>query len=102
MKKSFKETSQSFLSLFFISIALVLIVKLGFNLLALGFIERVWDLDAQTVFYDLENGVFNLIYAHKILAFFDQIGTFLLPSLLMFFIFKILKPTYTNPNKNDL
>lgn len=102
MKKSFKETSQSFLSLFFISIALVLIVKLGFNLLALGFIERVWDLDAQTVFYDLENGIFNLIYAHKILAFFDQIGTFLLPSLLMFFIFKILKPTYTNPNKNDL
>ena len=59
------------------------------------------NFDAQEVFYDLENKIFNLIYVHKILALFDQVGTFLIPSIVIFFLFKSLKPTYNRIEKID-
>lgn len=101
MKNTFTESNSSFLGLFFISLTIVLISKLIFNVLALGFIKQIWDLDTQTVFYDLENGIFNYIYAHKALALFDQIGTFLLPSVVLILIFKTLKPEIIAPKKKD-
>ena len=101
MKNTFTDTNRSFLGLFFISLAIVLISKLIFNLLALGFIKQIWDLDTQAVFYDLENGIFNLVYAHKALALFDQVGTFLLPSVIIILFFKTLKPSVIYPQKKD-
>ncbi len=101
MKNTFKETSKSYLSLFFITLAVVLILKVIFNFLALGIINQIWNFDALEVFYDLENKIFNLIYVHKILALFDQVGTFLIPSIVIFFLFKSLKPTYNRIEKID-
>ena len=101
MKNTFKETSKSYLSLFFITLAVVLILKVIFNFLALGIINQIWNFDALEVFYDLENRIFNLIYVHKILALFDQVGTFLIPSIVIFFLFKSLKPTYNRIQKID-
>lgn len=101
MKNLNKEIGSSYLSLFFITITVVLVLKLIFNLLALKFIKKVWDLDTLTVFYDLENGIFDLVYAHKILALFDQLGTFLLPSIVLFLVFKKIKPNFKKPIKKD-
>ena len=101
MKNTFTESNSSFLGLFFISLTIVLISKLIFNILALGFIKQIWDLDTQVVFYDLENGIFNFIYAHKALALFDQVGTFLLPSVVIILFFKTLKPSIILPKKKD-
>ena len=101
MKNTFKETSKSYLSLFFITLAVVLILKVIFNFLALGIINQIWNFDALEVFYDLENRIFNLIYVHKILALFDQVGTFLIPSIVIFFLFKFLKPNYNRIEKID-
>tara|TARA_B100001287_G_scaffold268130_1_gene264058 strand:- start:15457 stop:16365 length:909 start_codon:yes stop_codon:yes gene_type:complete len=101
MKNSFTEKTRSFLSFLLITIAIVLAVKILFSLLALGFIKKVWDLETQVIYNDLQKGTFNFVYAHKILALFDQIGTFLIPSILIFLIFKFIKPKYHYPKKND-
>ena len=101
MKNSLTENTRSFLSFFLITIAIVLASKLIFNLLALGFINKVWDLETQVIYNDLQNGTFNFVYAHKILALFDQIGTFLIPSILISLVFKFIQPNYSYPSKND-
>jgi membrane protease YdiL (CAAX protease family) len=101
MKNSLTENTRSFLSFFLITIAIVLAMKLIFNLLALSFIYKVWDLDTQVIYNDLQNGTFNFIYAHKILALFDQIGTFLIPSILISLVFKFIQPNYSYPSKKD-
>ena len=101
MKNSFTENKRSFLSFFLITIAIVLALKLMFNLLALGFINKIWDLETQEIYDDLLKGTFNFVYAHKILALFDQVGTFLLPSIFISLIFKFIQPSYSNPSKQD-
>ena len=50
-------------------------------MLALGFIDAIWDLSSIQIFNDLNSREFKFIYAHKALAFFDQLGTFLVPAL---------------------
>ena len=68
---------RNYIGLFFLSVTIVLIVKIVFNMLALGFIDAIWDLNSIQIFNDLNSKEFKFIYAHKALAFFDQLGTFL-------------------------
>ena len=92
---------RKYLSLFLLSISIVLIVKLLFNMFAVGFIEKIWDLNGLEIYNDLQNQEFNYIYAHKALAFFDQLGTFLIPSILFLIIIKSIPINYLIPEKND-
>ena len=93
---------RNYIGLFFLSITIVLIVKIVFNMLALGFIDAIWDLNSIQIFNDLNSKEFKFIYAHKALAFFDQIGTFLVPSVIFLFILKTFSLHYRVPNKSDL
>ena len=71
-------------------------------MLALGFIDTIWDLNSTQIFNDLNSKEFKFIYAHKALAFFDQLGTFLVPSVIFLFLIKTFSLHYKSPNKNDL
>ena len=92
---------RKYLSLFLLSISIVLIVKLLFNMFAVGFIEKIWALNGLEIYNDLQNQEFKYIYAHKALAFFDQLGTFLIPSILFLIIIKSIPINYLIPEKND-
>lgn len=93
---------RNYIGLFFLSITIVLIVKIVFNMIALGFIDAIWDLSSIQIFNDLNSKEFKFIYAHKALAFFDQLGTFLVPSYIFLFLLKTFSLHYRTPNKNDL
>ena len=93
---------RNYIGLFFLSITIVLIVKIVFNMLALGFIDAIWDLSSIQIFNDLNSKEFKFIYAHKALAFFDQLGTFLVPSIIFLFLLKSFSLHYRKPNKSDL
>ena len=93
---------RNYIGLFFLSITIVLIVKIVFNMLALGFIDAIWDLSNIQIFNDLNGKEFKFIYAHKALAFFDQLGTFLVPSIIFLFLLKSFSLHYRKPNKSDL
>jgi membrane protease YdiL (CAAX protease family) len=93
---------RNYIGLFFLSITIVLIVKIVFNMLALGFIDAIWDLSSIQIFNDLNSREFKFIYAHKALAFFDQLGTFLVPSVIFLFLLKTFSLYYKTPNKSDL
>ena len=93
---------RNYIGLFFLSVTIVLIVKIVFNMLALGFIDAIWDLNSTQIFNDLNSKEFKFIYAHKALAFFDQLGTFLVPSVIFLFLIKTFSLHYKSPNKNDL
>ena len=92
---------RKYLSLFLLSISIVLVIKLLFNMIAVVFIEKIWDLNGQEIYNDLENQEFSYIYAHKALAFFDQLGTFLVPSILFLIIIKTTSVNYIIPKRND-
>jgi membrane protease YdiL (CAAX protease family) len=92
---------RKYLSLFLLSISIVLVVKLLFNMIAIGFIDKIWDLNGLEIYNDLQNQEFKYIYAHKALAFFDQLGTFLIPSILFFVIIKTIPINYVIPKRND-
>jgi len=93
---------RNYIGLFFLSITIVLIVKIVFNMLALGFIDAIWDLNSIQIFNDLNSKEFKFIYAHKALAFFDQLGTFLVPSVIFLFLLKTFSLNYRTPNNKDL
>ena len=93
---------RNYIGLFFLSITIVLIVKIVFNMLALGFIDAIWDLNSIQIFNDLNSKEFKFIYAHKALAFFDQLGTFLVPSIIFLFLLKTCSLHYRTPKKSDL
>ena len=93
---------RDYIGLFFLSITIVLIVKIVFNMIALGFIDAIWDLSSIQIFNDLNSKEFKFIYAHKALAFFDQLGTFLVPSIIFLFLLKSFSLHYRKPNKSDL
>ena len=93
---------RNYIGLFFLSITIVLIVKIIFNMLALGFIDAIWDLSSIQIFNDLNSKEFKFIYAHKALAFFDQLGTFLVPSIIFLFLLKTFSLHYRTPTKSDL
>tara|TARA_B110000305_G_scaffold241462_1_gene315742 strand:+ start:1585 stop:2493 length:909 start_codon:yes stop_codon:yes gene_type:complete len=93
---------KNYIGLFFLSITIVLIVKIVFNMLALGFIDSIWDLNSTQIFRDLNSKEFKFIYAHKALAFFDQLGTFLVPSIIFLFFLKTFPLNYSTPKKQDL
>jgi len=93
---------RNYIGLFFLSITIVLIVKIIFNMLALGFIDAIWDLSSIQIFNDLNSKEFKFIYAHKALAFFDQLGTFLVPSIIFLFLLKKFSIDYRTPKKSDL
>ena len=92
---------RKYLSLFILSISIVLVIKLLFNMIAVVFIEKIWDLNGLEIYNDLENQEFSYIYAHKALAFFDQLGTFLVPSILFLIIIKTTSVNYIIPKRND-
>ena len=92
---------KKYLSLFLLSISIVLVIKLLFNMIAVVFIEKIWDLNGLEIYNDLENQEFSYIYAHKALAFFDQLGTFLVPSILFLIIIKTTSVNYIIPKRND-
>ena len=93
---------RNYIGLFFLSITIVLIVKIVFNMLALEFIDAIWDLNSVQIFNDLNSKEFEFIYAHKALAFFDQVGTFLVPSVIFLFLLKTFSINYKTPNNKDL
>ena len=92
---------RNYIGIFFLSVAVVLIVKIVFNMLALGFIDAISIFNSTQIFNDLNSKEFKFIYAHKALAF-DQLGTFLVPSVIFLFLIKTFSLQYKSPNKNDL
>lgn len=92
---------RKYLGLFLLSISIVLVVKLLFNMIAIGFIDKIWDLNGLEIYNDLQNQEFKYLYAHKALAFFDQLGTFLIPSILFLIIIKSMTINYVFPKRED-
>lgn len=92
---------RKYLSLFLLSISIVLVVKLLFNMIAIGFIDKIWDLNGLEIYNDLQNQEFKYLYAHKALAFFDQLGTFLIPSILFLIIIRSMTINYVFPKRED-
>ena len=90
-----------YLGLFLLSISIVLVVKLLFNMIAIGFIDKIWDLNGLEIYNDLQNQEFKYLYAHKALAFFDQLGTFLIPSILFLIIIRSMTINYLIPKRED-
>ena len=52
---------RNYIGLFFLSVTIVLIVKIVFNMLALGFIDAIWDLSSIQIFNDLNKKEFKFI-----------------------------------------
>ena len=92
---------RKYLGLFLLSISIVLVVKLLFNMIALGFVDKIWDLNGLEIYNDLQNQEFKYLYAHKALAFFDQLGTFLIPSILFLIIIRSMTINYVIPKRED-
>ena len=92
---------RKYLGLFLLSISIVLVVKLLFNMIAIGFIDKIWDLNGLEIYNDLQNQEFKYLYAHKALAFFDQLGTFLIPSILFLIIIRSMTINYLIPKRQD-
>ena len=92
---------RKYLGLFLLSISIVLVVKLLFNMIALGFVDKIWDLNGLEIYTDLQNQEFKYLYAHKALAFFDQLGTFLIPSILFLIIIRSMTINYVIPKRED-
>ena len=92
---------RKYLGLFLLSISIVLVVKLLFNMIAIGFIDKIWDLNGLEIYDDLQNQEFKYLYAHKALAFFDQLGTFLIPSILFLIIIRSMTINYVIPKRED-
>ena len=92
---------RKYLGLFLLSISIVLVVKLLFNMIAIGFIDKIWDLNGLEIYNDLQNQEFKYLYAHKALAFFDQLGTFLIPSILFLIIIRSMTINYVIPKRQD-
>ena len=92
---------RKYLGLFLLSISIVLVVKLLFNMIAIGFIDKIWDLNGLEIYNDLQNQEFKYLYAHKALAFFDQLGTFLIPSILFLIIIRSMTINYVIPKRED-
>ena len=92
---------RKYLGLFLLSISIVLVVKLLFNMIAIGFIDKIWDLNGLEIYNDLQNQEFKYLYAHKALAFFDQLGTFLIPSILFLIIIRSMTINYMIPKRED-
>ena len=92
---------RKYLGLFLLSISIVLVVKLLFNMIAIGFIDKIWDLNGLEIYNDLQNQEFKYLYAHKALAFFDQLGTFLIPSILFLIIIRSMTINYLIPKRED-
>ena len=92
---------RKYLGLFLLSISIVLVVKLLFNMIAIGFIDKIWDLNGLEIYNDLQNQEFKYLYAHKALAFFDQLGTFLIPSILFLIIIRSMTINYIIPKRED-
>ena len=67
MKKKTLLTARNYISLFFLSISLILVFKILFNMIAMGFIEKIWDLSSLEIYNDLQNQDFKYLYAHKVL-----------------------------------
>ena len=65
------------------------------------FIQKIWDLNSLEIYNDLQRHEFKFIYAHKALAFFDQLGTFLIPSTLFLLIIKSISVNYSIQIKKD-
>lgn len=101
MKKNISLSARSNISLFFLLIGITLIVKILFNMIAIGFIQKIWDLNSLEIYNDLQSHEFKFIYAHKALAFFDQLGTFLIPSTLFLLIIKSISVNYSIQIKKD-
>ena len=59
-----------------ITLALVFLLGIGFQLLSLYGIQLIWNIDAESYISDYENGVLNYINAHKLSALFSQLGMF--------------------------
>jgi membrane protease YdiL (CAAX protease family) len=102
MKKKTLLTARNYISLFFLSISLILVFKILFNMIAMGFIEKIWDLPSLEIYNDLQNQDFKYLYAHKVLAFCDQLGTFLIPSFLFFIIIKSITVNLSFEIKKDM
>ena len=92
---------RKYLGLFLLSISIVLVVKLLFNMIAIGVIDKIWDLNGLEIYDDLQNQEFKYLYAHKALAFFDQLGTFLIPSILFLIIIRSMTINYLIPKRED-
>ena len=70
-------------------------------MIAIGFIDKIWDLNGLEIYNDLQNQEFKYLYAHKALAFFDQLGTFLIPSILFLIIIRSMTINYVFPKRED-
>ena len=101
MKNKALLSVRKYLGLFLLSISIVLVVKLLFNMIAIGFIDKIWDLNGLEIYNDLQNQEFKYLYAHKALAFFDQLGTFLIPSILFLIIIRSMTINYVIPKRED-
>ena len=93
---------RNYYSLFFLFFTIVLISFIVFNMIALGFIDLIWDINSTEIYRDIGAKEFKFIYAHKALTFFNQLGTFLLPSVIFLFLLKTFSLHYRAPNKSDL
>ena len=92
---------RNYIGFFFLCITIVLISKIVFSMFAIGFIDAVWDLNSIEIFNDLTTKKFSFIYAHKALAFFDQIGTFLIPSFIFLILIKSFSIKYRTVKRTD-
>ena len=101
MKITNEKSIGFYVGLLFITLTIVLILGIAFQLLSLYGIQLIWEIDAGSYVSDYENGVLNYIDAHKFSALFSQLGMFLIPSIILFVIFKLVRPTFNKPVKKD-
>ena len=90
------------IGLFFLFITIVLTSFIIFQMIAVGFIDVIWDINTAQISTDIETKEFKFIYAHKAWAFFSQLGIFLVPSVIFLFLIKTFSVNYKKPSKKDL
>ena len=65
MKKNISLSARSNISLLFLLIGITLIVKILFNMIAIGFIQKIWDLNSLEIYNDLQSHEFKLFLPIK-------------------------------------
>ncbi|MBM77673.1 MAG: hypothetical protein CL846_04265 [Crocinitomicaceae bacterium] len=96
MKNNISSISTNPMGVFFMLIGITLVSKFIFLHISEFCLNLIWEINLEILISDIVNQNFNYVNAQKFTGFIDQIGTFLIPGLVLI---KISKDYQLNINK---